>query len=182
MDGGAASGGLAHGFQFLPGGGHGGLYRGDLAEPALFPGLGEPAGQAGADLFKTRLLVGVDPEEGASDTSFMRPWGPVVAGRDAIGKYRIRPSSDPVTVTFALGAKLYDPAGSGVGVTDLSRLISRLRHRQFGVLVTTSYVARQAYQEIRADQHAVVSSATPRLDGPSAAGAKSSATTGNHRR
>lgn len=39
----------------------------------------------------------------------MRPWGPVVAGRDVIGKYRIRPSSDPVTVTFALEAKLYDP-------------------------------------------------------------------------
>jgi hypothetical protein len=80
----------------------------------------------------------------------------VDGGRDAIGDYRIGPASDPVTVTFALEAKLYDPAGSGVGVADVSRLISRLRHRQFGVLVTTSYVARQAYQEVRADQHPVV--------------------------
>ena len=32
----------------------------------------------------------------------------------------------------------------------------RLRHRQFGVLVTTSYVARQAYEEVRADGHPVV--------------------------
>ena len=80
----------------------------------------------------------------------------VDGGRDAIGEYRIGPSSDPVTVTFALEAKLYDPAGGGVGVTDVSRLISRLGHRQFGVLVTTSYVAKQAYQEIRADQHPVV--------------------------
>ena len=80
----------------------------------------------------------------------------VDGGRDTIGEYRIGPSSDPVTVTFALEAKLYDPAGGGVGVTDVSRLISRLGHRQFGVLVTTSYVAKQAYQEIRADQHPVV--------------------------
>jgi Restriction endonuclease AspBHI N-terminal/Restriction endonuclease len=80
----------------------------------------------------------------------------VDGGRDAVGEYRIGPAADPVAVTFALEAKLYDPAGGGVGVSDVARLISRLRHRQFGVLVTTSYVARQAYQEIRADQHPVV--------------------------
>ena len=80
----------------------------------------------------------------------------VDGGRDAVGEYRIGPAADPVTVTFALEAKLYDPAGGGVGVSDVARLISRLRHRQFGVLVTTSYVARQAYQEVRADQHPVV--------------------------
>src|SRR5712691_6774983 len=80
----------------------------------------------------------------------------VDGGRDAVGEYRIGPASDPVAVTFALEAKLYDPAGSGVGVKDVSRLISRLRCRQFGVLVTTGYVAHQAYREIRADQHPVV--------------------------
>jgi Restriction endonuclease AspBHI N-terminal/Restriction endonuclease len=80
----------------------------------------------------------------------------VDGGRDAVGEYRIGPAADPVAVTFALEAKLYDPAGGGVGVSDVARLISRLRHRQFGVLVTTSYVARQAYQEVRADQHPVV--------------------------
>ena len=80
----------------------------------------------------------------------------VNGGRDAVGEYRIGPPSDPVAVTFALEAMLYDPAGGGVGVTEKARLISRLRHRQFGVLVTTSFVAKQAYQEIRADQHPVV--------------------------
>jgi Restriction endonuclease len=39
---------------------------------------------------------------------------------------------------------------------DLSRLISRLRHRQFGILVTTSHVAIQAYEEIKEDQHPIV--------------------------
>jgi hypothetical protein len=38
----------------------------------------------------------------------------------------------------------------------VSRLISRLRHRQFGVLVTTSFVNEQAYREIRGDGHPVV--------------------------
>jgi hypothetical protein len=80
----------------------------------------------------------------------------VDGGRDAVGEYRIGPAADPVSVTFALEAKLYDPAGGGVGVSDVARLISRLRHRQFGVLVTTSYVARRAYQEVRANQHPVV--------------------------
>ena len=56
---------------------------------------------------------------------------------------------------FALEAKCYAPT-TGVGVKDTSRLISRLRHRQFGVLVTTSYVADQAYKEIREDGHPVV--------------------------
>jgi len=41
-------------------------------------------------------------------------------------------------------------------VKELSRLISRLRYRQFGVLVTTSYVGAQAYQEIKEDQHPIV--------------------------
>jgi hypothetical protein len=77
-------------------------------------------------------------------------------GRDAIGEYLIGPPTDPVRVTFALEAKLYAPGGRGVGVKEVSRLISRLRHRQFGILVTTGHVAPQAYREIRTDQHPIV--------------------------
>src|SRR5262249_24746702 len=51
----------------------------------------------------------------------------VDGGRDAVGEYRIGPASDPVMVTFALEAKLYDPAGGGLGVKEVARLISRLR-------------------------------------------------------
>ena len=82
-----------------------------------------------------------------------RPWRD--GGRDAVGEYLLGPDSDPVAVEFALEAKCYEPT-KGVGVKDTSRLISRLRHRQFGVLVTTSYVAEQAYKEIREDGHPVV--------------------------
>jgi hypothetical protein len=76
-------------------------------------------------------------------------------GRDAVGQFRIGYGSSAVLVDFALEAKCYD-AENSVGVKELSRLISRLRHRQFGVLVTTSYVAAQAYQEIKEDQHPIV--------------------------
>jgi hypothetical protein len=41
-------------------------------------------------------------------------------------------------------------------VKEVSRLISRIRHRQFGVLVTTSLVARQAYEEVREDRHPIL--------------------------
>lgn len=83
-----------------------------------------------------------------------RPWRD--GGRDAVGDFMIGPKSDPISVEFALEAKCYHPGGKGVGVREASRLISRLRHRQFGALVTTSYVADQAYHEIREDGHPVV--------------------------
>jgi hypothetical protein len=76
-------------------------------------------------------------------------------GRDAIGTYRIGPVADRVSLTFALEAKCYAP-GSGVGVKGLARLISRLRYREFGILVTTSYLGKQAYEELRSDQHPVI--------------------------
>ena len=44
----------------------------------------------------------------------------------------------------------------GVGVKETSRLISRIKNRQFGVLITTSVVGRQPYKEIRSDGHPVI--------------------------
>jgi len=87
--------------------------------------------------------------------------GSVDGGRDAIGRYRLGLENDPVYADFALEAKCYAPPLNGqqpntVGVREVSRLISRIRHRQFGVLVTTSVVARQAYQEVREDEHPII--------------------------
>jgi len=76
-------------------------------------------------------------------------------GRDAIGLYRVGHGASAVLVDFALEAKCYDVTNS-VGVKELSRLISRLRHRQFGVIVTTSYLNSQAYREVKEDGHPVV--------------------------
>ncbi len=82
-----------------------------------------------------------------------RPWRD--GGRDATGTYRIGASVGHVDVEFALEAKCY-ASTHGVGVKELSRLISRLRHRQFGILVTTSYLADAAYNELLEDSHPVV--------------------------
>jgi hypothetical protein len=79
----------------------------------------------------------------------------VDGGRDAIGTYRFGPVADRISLGFALEAKCYG-RGNGVGVKELSRLISRLRHREFGILVTTSYLGKQAYEELRADRHPVI--------------------------
>jgi hypothetical protein len=86
----------------------------------------------------------------------------VDGGRDAIGRYRLGPRTDPIYMDFALEAKCYCPGlregevRNSVGVRETSRLISRLRYRQFGILITTSVVAKQAYAEIRQDQHPII--------------------------
>jgi len=85
----------------------------------------------------------------------------VDGGRDAVGRYLLGLSDDPVYAEFSLEAKCYRPPLNGksantVGVKEVSRLISRIRHRQFGVLVTTSVIGRQAYKEVREDRHPII--------------------------
>jgi hypothetical protein len=85
----------------------------------------------------------------------------VDGGRDAVGRYLLGLSDDPVYAEFSLEAKCYAPGIRGmtansVGVKEVSRLISRIRHRQFGVLVTTSTIGRQAYEEVREDRHPII--------------------------
>jgi hypothetical protein len=76
-------------------------------------------------------------------------------GRDATGKYRIGYKDNAISVDFALEAKCY-ALDNSVKIGHTSRLISRLRYRQFGILVTTSFVDQQAYKEIKEDGHPVV--------------------------
>jgi hypothetical protein len=75
-------------------------------------------------------------------------------GRDAVGEYVLGPAADPVKIDFALEAKCYAPT-TVVGVRDVSRLISRLRHRNFGVFVTLSHFNAQVYDEVRQDRHPI---------------------------
>ena len=82
-------------------------------------------------------------------------------GRDAIGRYRLGMKKDPIYVDFSLEAKCYMPkstgeTGNSVNVKDVSRLISRIRNRQFGVMVTTSIIGKQAYKEVKEDGHPII--------------------------
>ena len=85
-----------------------------------------------------------------------RPWRD--GGRDALGYYVINPGSNsniPLRIDCAMEAKCYSEKNS-VGVREMSRLISRIRYRQFGVMVTTSFVDKQAYKEVIDDGHPIL--------------------------
>lgn len=85
-----------------------------------------------------------------------RPWRD--GGRDALGYYVISPGGKcnrQLRIDCALEAKCYGEKNS-VGVREMSRLISRIRYRQFGVMLTTSYVHSQAYQEVIEDGHPIL--------------------------
>jgi hypothetical protein len=90
------------------------------------------------------------------DFTLTRPWRD--GGRDAVGHYTIctgGKANFPLKIDCALEAKCYSPNNS-VGVKEMSRLISRIRYRQFGILVTTSWVNSQAYQEVVEDGHPIL--------------------------
>lgn len=82
-------------------------------------------------------------------------------GRDAVGRLKLGLNEDPIFVDFALEAKCYNPgfnnkALNTVGVKEIARLISRIRNRQFGILITTSAISKQAYEEVRKDGHPII--------------------------
>lgn len=77
-------------------------------------------------------------------------------GFDGYGTYRIFDiNNSSMIVDFFLEAKCYKEDVS-IGVKQTSRLISRIKNRQFGIMFTTSFVANQAYSEILDDQHPIV--------------------------
>lgn len=95
-------------------------------------------------------------DERFQDFNLTRPWRD--GGRDALGYYVIGNGSKanyPLRIDCALEAKCYSP-NTSVGVREMSRLISRIRYRQFGVMMTTSYVHKQAYEEVIEDGHPIL--------------------------
>jgi len=82
-----------------------------------------------------------------------RPWRD--GGRDGIGSVRIGQGPASVEAGFALEAKCYNMSNS-VGVKEVSRLISRIKHREFGILITTSFIDKQAYLEVVSDGHPII--------------------------
>ena len=84
-----------------------------------------------------------------------RPWRD--GGRDALGVCGIGVPPSAIGVEFALEAKCKNPSTSNSsGVRETARLIARIRHRQFGVFVTTSCIGSQAYQELVEDAQPII--------------------------
>jgi hypothetical protein len=91
----------------------------------------------------------------AHSIDLTRPWRD--GGRDALGLYRIGVEQSAIDVEFALEAKCKAPSPTNSsGVRESARLVARIRHRQFGVFVTTSCLSDQAASELVEDGHPVV--------------------------
>jgi hypothetical protein len=76
-------------------------------------------------------------------------------GVDSVGRYQVFKSSEnTIKLDFYVQSKCY-AMNHGVDTKDTSRLISRIKGRDFGLMFVTSYVCKQAYDEIIHDKHPV---------------------------
>lgn len=102
--------------------------------------------------FAADIIMYMDDAVASIDTT--RPFKD--GGFDAEGRYKIFKNVDnSIYVDFYVQAKCY-AADNAVRVPDTARLISRIKDRQFGIMITTSYVADQAYKEVIDDGHPIV--------------------------
>jgi len=76
-------------------------------------------------------------------------------GRDVLAKYRVGHDLHQVLLDAYVEAKRWDPE-SAVGTKPMMRLISRLKHRDLGVFVTTSFFDLQVQKELIDDNHPVL--------------------------
>lgn len=106
---------------------------------------------ASADLIIDAVYEGGGPAQSLGD-----PISKLLSGVGNLGGFRAAGRGNRKKYVVLYQPQVGGHRANSVGVKEVSRLISRLRHRQFGVLVTTSVVARQAYQEVREDKHPVV--------------------------
>lgn len=104
------------------------------------------------ETFANDMVIGIDDNVIAiNGTRYYKD-----GGYDGIGNYQLfKGSQNEVMVEFYVQAKCYNLDNS-VSVKDTARLISRIKDRQFGIMLTTSYVAQQAFDEILEDGHPIV--------------------------
>ena len=76
-------------------------------------------------------------------------------GRDVIASYRVGHALHQVKLSAYVEAKRWNPA-TAVGVKPMMRLIARLKHRDIGVFVTTSFFDGQVQRELIEDGHPVL--------------------------
>jgi hypothetical protein len=76
-------------------------------------------------------------------------------GRDVIAAYLVGHAQHQVRLSAYIEAKRWEPS-SAVGVKPMMRLIARLKHRDIGVFVTTSFFDQQVQKELIQDGHPVI--------------------------
>ena len=76
-------------------------------------------------------------------------------GRDVIGKYYLGHAGHQIRLSAYVEAKKWK-IESSIGVKPMMRLISRLKHRDIGVFITTSFFDQQIQKELIEDGHPVM--------------------------
>ena len=76
-------------------------------------------------------------------------------GRDVVGTYVVGHPNHEIRLSAYIEAKRWNLT-SAVGVKPMMRLISRLKHRDLGVFVTTSFFAPQVQEELIEDRHPIL--------------------------
>lgn len=76
-------------------------------------------------------------------------------GRDVIEKYYLGHAGHQIRLSTYVEAKKWK-VESSIGVKPMMRLISRLKHRDIGVFITTSFFDQQIQKELIEDGHPVM--------------------------
>ena len=76
-------------------------------------------------------------------------------GRDVVARYRIGRAGHQAILDACVEAKRWDPRRA-IGVKPVMRLLSRLKHRDIGVFVTTAFFDKQVQTELLEDRHPVI--------------------------
>lgn len=76
-------------------------------------------------------------------------------GRDIVGKYKIGRKKCNISLDLFVEAKKWK-IDSSVGVKPMSRLISRMKHKDLGIFITTSYFNNQVQKELIEDSHPII--------------------------
>lgn len=76
-------------------------------------------------------------------------------GHDVVARYLVGHDTHQVSLAAFVEAKRWKRS-AGIGVRPMMRLISRIKHRDIGVFVTTSYFDTQVQEELIADGHPVI--------------------------
>lgn len=76
-------------------------------------------------------------------------------GRDVIAQYLVGHGDHAIPLHVSVEAKLWNES-SAVGVKPMMRLVSRLKHRDFGVFITTSFFDKTVQEELIEDGHPVI--------------------------
>lgn len=127
------------------------------SKPQQLPGPGTPLRQQlerlwrlNPQVFETRVVEMFQKMEVShriTQTQYRKD-----GGFDFFGSFQLPP---PLRYSIPLKGevKRYDPSGSGVGPSDVARLVARLQRGEHGVFVTTSYFTQQCQEEVYADKY-----------------------------